>query len=173
MTYDLHLFRPPPRGDLLAAARASYEPDGYALPSTPEPGARERADAVAAALREADPSLEMEPAGEYVELNAPDDDGSGLQIVVFGDAADVHLPAWHTGSDALDAWDQAWCALVVLEREAGLRTYDPQQDRVLDLAQDLDSVRAEYEDMVASVRQSLPQPAPPRAPDRPWWKFWG
>lgn len=170
MTYDLHLFRPPPHGDLLAAARASYEPDGTAPLSAPDPGARDRADDVAAALREADPSLTMESAAEYVELDAPDDDdGSGLQIVVFGDAADVHVPAWHTGSDAVDAWDQAWCALVVLEREAGLRTYDPQQDRVLDLAHDLNAVLAAYEDTVMSARRSLPQPDPAR----PWWKFWG
>ncbi|HYW12308.1 MAG TPA: hypothetical protein VE871_10125 [Longimicrobium sp.] len=175
MSYDLDLFRPPAHGDALAAARASYESEDY-TPPAPDSGWRERMHAAAAAVTEADFSLEAEHAGEgpleeRIELNGPEE-GTGLQILVFASAAYVHLPFWHDGQDAEDAWEQAWSLLRVLERETGWRTYDPQLDRVLDLDADRAEVLAEYARGVATARALSNAPIIANE-QRPWWKLWG
>lgn len=174
MSYDLDLFRPPAHGDALAAARAAYESEDY-MPPAPDPGWRERMGAAAAALAEADFSLEAEHAGEgtaeeRIELNGPEE-GTGLQVLIFASAAYVHLPFWHDGADAEDAWEQAWTLLRVLERETGWRTYDPQLDRVLDLDADRAEVLAEYARGVETARALSAAPII-AAQQRPWWKFW-
>lgn len=178
MSYDLYLFRPPPRGDALAAARAAFEGNDSALPVAPASGWRERMHALAAALAAADPTLVREDAetgtdDERVELYAADEEGSGLQVLLFPDSAFVHVPFWHSREEARGAWGQAWRCMEVLEREGGLRTYDPQQERLLDLADDLDAVLAGYARGVEAMAK-IPVPAPPpTAPARPWWKLWG
>jgi len=176
MSYDLDLFRPPAHGDALAAARSAYEPgDGWA-PPVPDSGWRERMQAAAAAVTEADFSFEAEHVDrgtpeERIELNGPEE-GTGLQVLIFPAAAYVHLPSWHTGADADDAWAQAWTVLRVLERETGWRTYDPQLDRVLDLDADREAVLAEYGRGVAAAQAISAAPLI-AAQQRPWWKFWG
>lgn len=176
MSYDLDLFRPPAHGDPLEAARAAYNLTDDAPSRVPDSGWRERMQAAAAAVAEADPSLQAERSGEgpleeRIELNGPDD-GTGLQILIFGDAAYVHLPYWHAAADAEAAWAQAWTALGVLERETGWRIYDPQRDRLLDLDADRDAVLAEYARGVAAAQAISAAPLI-AAERRPWWKFWG
>ena len=180
MSYDLYLFRPPPRGDVLATARAAFEGEASALPAAPMSGWRERMHALAAALAAADPTLVREEADvgtedERVELYAPDEAGSGLQVLLFPDTAFVHLPFWHSGADAPARWEHVLRCVAVLEREGGLRTFDPQQDRLLDPAADLDAVLAEYARGVeAMAKIAAPAPPPLQAvPARPWWKLWG
>jgi hypothetical protein len=181
MSYDLDPFLPPAHGDPLAAARAAYA--GLDGPVIPRSGWRERMHALAAALTAADPTLARENVEvgtdeEHVELYAPDEAGSGLQVLLFADAAYVHLAPGHAGAEARAAWEQAWAVLRVLEREGGFRTYDPQLDRLLDLDADLNAVRASYARAMGEVETMdaappAPPPAPPVPPTRPWWKFWG
>jgi hypothetical protein len=176
MSYDLDLFRPPAHGDALAAARAAYEVDDEWEPPVPDSGWRERMRAAAAAVTEADFSFEAEHVDEgtpeeRIELNGPEE-GTGLQVLIFPAAAYVHVPFWHTGADADDAWAQAWTVLRVLERETGWRTYDPQLDRLLDLDADRAAVLAEYGRGVAAA-QAISTAALDAAEQRPWWKFWG
>ena len=176
MSYDLDLFRAPAHGDALAAARAAYElSDGY-VPPEPDSGWRERMQAAAAAVTEADFSFEAEHVDvgtpeERIELNGPEE-GTGLQVLLFSSTAYVHLPFWHTDRDAEDAWAQAWTVLRVLERETGWQTYDPQLDRVLDLDADRADVEAEYARGVAAAQAISAAPLI-AAEQRPWWKFWG
>jgi hypothetical protein len=175
MSYDLDLFRPPAHGDALAVARSAYELGDDYTPPVPDSGWRERMYAAAAALTEADFSLEAEHAGEgtpeeHIDLSGPEE-GTGLQILLFASAAYVHLPFWHDGQDAENAWEQAWTLLRVLERETGWRTYDPQLDRVLDLDADRAEVLAEYARGVETARALSAAPIL-AAQQRPWWKFW-
>jgi len=173
MSYDLHLFRVPPGADPLEAAHAAYEGDEESAPVEPEPGWRERMQGLAAAISAADPTLAArrfdEGREERIELDAPED-GSGLQTLLFPDAAYLQLPYWHDGADARLAWEQAWRVLQAAEREGGLRTYDPQLDRVLALETDRDAVLAEYARGVREARKISEAAIPSR---RPWWKFWG
>jgi hypothetical protein len=176
MSYDLDLFRAPPHGDPLEAARASYEGGEAVGPLEPDSGWRERMQAAAAALTEADFSLEAERAGEgtddeRIELNGPEE-GSGLQVLIFASAAYVHLPFWHTGEDARQAWEQAWMLLRVLQRETGWLVYDPQLDRMLDLDADAAAVEAEYARGVAAAQAISAAPIIANE-QRPWWKLWG
>ncbi len=180
MSYDLDLFRPPPHGDALEFARAAYTGDDDGRPAAPPSGWRERMQALAAALAAAEPALSREDVdtgtdGEHVELYAPDD-GSGLQVLLFADAAYAHLPYVHAGADARAAWEQAWRCLQVLERHGGYRTYDPQLDRVLDLSSDRDAVLEEYArgvQITAAIAAEARAPARRADVPRPWWKFWG
>jgi hypothetical protein len=175
MSYDLDLFRAPAHGDPLAFARASYEGSGDPEPRVPDSGWRERMHAAAAAVTEADFSFEAEHAGEgteeeRVELNGPEE-GTGLQVLIFADAAYVHLPFWHTGEDARQAWEQAWTVLRVLQRETGWIIYDPQLDRLLDLDAHRADVEAEYGRGMATAQAISAAPLI-AAQQRPWWKFW-
>lgn len=175
MSYDLDLFRTPPGADPLTYARQAYE-RGEDPSVPPAYGWRERMHALSAALAAADPTLAAESYGtgeeEHVELNGPED-GSGLQILLFAGVAYLHLPYWHAGAEARRAWEPAWRALAVLEREGGYRTYDPQLDRVLDLESDREAVLTAYGDGVAAAREISDAAIPPDAGERPWWKFWG
>ena len=175
MSYDLDLFRPPAHGDPLAAARGAYELGDDDVPPVQDSGWRERMQAAAAAVTEADFSFDAEHGGqgtpeERIELNGPEE-GTGLQVLIFAGTAYVHLPFWHTGKDAEDAWAQAWTVLRVLERETGWRTYDPQLDRLLNLDADRADVEAEYARGVAAARAISAAPLI-AAQQRPWWKFW-
>ena len=177
MSYDLHLVLTPAGADALAFARASFNPpEGYAVPE-PRPGWRERMLAVADAVHAADPVLTVEheaegPVEEHVELYDDREDGSGLQIVIFGDGADVHLPYWHAGNGMREPWEQAWTALRVLAREGGFSIYDPQLDRILDPDADRDDVLAAYARGMAEAEAISAAPLL-EAQQRPWWKFWG
>jgi hypothetical protein len=176
MSYDLDLFRPPAHGDPLPVARAAYEGSGEPAPRVPDSGWHERMHAAAAALTEADFSLEAAYVDEgtpeeMIELNGPEE-GLGVQVLIFADAAYVHVPFWHTGADATQAWEQTWMMLRVLERETGWRTYDPQLDRMLDLDADHADVEAEYARGVATAQAISAAPIIANE-QRPWWKFWG
>ena len=182
MSYDLCLFPPPPGQDLLRAGRAACgeaEGDGTPTPGPPL-GAREAIRSMAAAIAAAEPTLTAESHGAgtadaFVELDAPEE-GSGLQVLVFATTVFIHLPYWHRGDEARAAWEQALRCARAVEKEAGFRTYDPQQDRVLDLEADLDSVLAEYAAGLEATDRliaSMPRPEAAAPPPRPWWKFWG
>jgi hypothetical protein len=150
MSYDLHLFRPPPGADLAAADLAAaglhsfqHEGDG---PATPASEARKRA--LADALIRHDPRLAVLPEDwpdaslipPPVELAAGD--GSGIRILIFDRTAALELP--YARGD--DAWARARGYLRVLEEAGGFRTFDPQTGEVLDLgarpsAEDADGYR--------------------------------
>ncbi len=184
MSYDLHLFRPRPGADVLACARASYENP----PDEPNPGRasaeRERwKESLAAALVAHHGRLEILPFDfqqfaddqgitheqareqwRHLVLASPHD-GSGVQITLFDDVAELTLPYWHSGAAAKTAWAEVWGLLEIVERLGGLRTYDPQLERVLELASDMPRVLAGYAKGVAVLQGAMKERAP-------WWKFW-
>lgn len=132
MSYDLHLFRPPPGADLAAAGLHSFQHEGDG-PATPASEARKRA--LAHALIRHDPRLVVLPEDwpeaslipPPMELSANDE--SGIRIMIFDLTAAVELP--YARGD--DAWERARGYLRVLEAAGGFRTFDPQTGEVLDL----------------------------------------
>lgn len=184
MSYDLHLFVPPPGADLLAAGEASF---GNEQPDAPTPETDARKEALAAALLSHDPMLRRfeipfaaiaeadgitveEARAEWrdVELGVPGDEGA-VNLVLSDHTGYVMVPYWHTGREAEVVWRRIWGYLALLERQAGYRAYDPQRGEVLDLAADRDDVIAGYVLTVEHTRRAFAQT---HAPRRPWWRFW-
>ena len=75
----------------------------------------------------------------HLELNGADD-GNGIQITLYDDAADVTVPYWHSGESAEKVFDEIWSYLKVIENEARFVTYDSQLEKILNLSTDLPKV---------------------------------
>ena len=74
----------------------------------------------------------------HIELNS--DDYSGIQITLWDDAAELIFPYWHSGEQARTVLQQVWDHLEVLQTWGSFVTYDPQLDRMLNLATDFEPV---------------------------------
>lgn len=187
MSYDLHLFSPQAGVDLLACAVTSHEEAAEDVADGPlDTAAEDRKRRLVVALRRAVPHLEpflfdyaeiakLEGISEdmarrrfrHVELNGPDD-GGGVQVTLFDQHASITVPYWHTGERAVGVFREIWTCLATLEREAGLRTYDPQLEQVVRLEDDFDRVLCQYAHGVAFTQGSTQ----PIRREKPWWKFW-
>src|SRR4051812_24941654 len=97
-----------------------------------------------AAIARSEGTSEAEARHRHRELELNSVDKSGIQITVWDEAPSVTLPFWHGRRKAVAVWRRIWACLEVLEREGGLRTYDPQLERVLDLATDFEQVVESY-----------------------------
>lgn len=106
----------------------------------------------------------------HLELNEPEEEGSGIQITLLDQTASVTVPYWHSGGKADEVWARIWNYLQVLQRNGGFNVYDPQLEQALDLGRDRAAVVAKYEEgsrFVQGIATSTGgQPA------RAWWKFW-
>ncbi|HIC87842.1 MAG TPA: hypothetical protein EYP04_00315 [Anaerolineae bacterium] len=172
MTYDLHAFRPTPGRDPIPVARrllAEQEQGADINPGPLDPAAERVKKRLADALRRAVPELqvfsfdfsliaqaqgisidEAKRRYRHLELNAPDD-GSGIQIILYDDRAELHVPYWHGGEEAEEVFREVWTCLGTLQEERRYAIYDPQLDRILDLDADFDDVVARYEDVVGMI----------------------
>lgn len=159
MSYDLHLFQPPPAADPLHAGRLSYdEMDDEWDPGPLDPGREawkralgERLLRTDAALSRAELDLPAIAAEEeitlaearrryrQVELESAD----GLHLVIYDDRVCLGVLYPLQGDAARVVWRHAWALLPALCAE-GLAIYDPQLDRLLALDTDLDAVLDEY-----------------------------
>lgn len=190
MSYDLYLIHLPPGStpdqvETLALAKAEAE-----LPDTdPDPESSARQQAIADALRIADPKLEpftfdyaeiarLEHISEqdarrryrYIELTASD--RSGIQITVYDDWVSLTVPYWHRGENAGQVWEQVWLHLRVLCREGAYTVYDPQLGRELDLAIDSIAVGDMYAEGVNVTTRAASEFMEQQPTRKPWWKFW-
>ncbi len=190
MSYDFHLLRLAGGRDPSAEAREFLESTAEAEvlnPGPPDPAKEERKQALAAALRAADPRLEAFPFDyaeiaraegipedeararyRHIELNGPDE-GSGIQIELYDDSATVTVPYWHHGTEAEPVFAEIWRYLSVLEGDGGFRTYDPQLERVLDLGRDRAAVLEAY---ARGLEVTFAEAKKLIEPRRPWWRFW-
>jgi hypothetical protein len=71
-----------------------------------------------------------------LELN---DEKHSVQIILFDDAAGVSFSDAPPG-ECRQTVQALWDCLTVLETQGGFSTFDPQQDRLLDLSTDFESV---------------------------------
>jgi hypothetical protein len=105
----------------------------------------------------------------HVELNLPEDDPTGIQIILSDDTASLTVPYWHTGTAAKSVFEQIWSYMSVLEVAGDLATHDPQLGRVIELRNDFEEVLARY----LGVSTRLPEIiAQSNRAKKPWWKFW-
>jgi hypothetical protein len=167
MSYDFHLFRPEPGVDPLVTAEQGSAGE-YPGRRNPEKEVRNRA--VAAALLQLNPALEIseadpdmlaelhgvarEEAEGYfpdIEINTPDD-GNGIQISLFADEAGVSVPYWHTDDRAEAVFAEIWRYLQVIERETGFKTYDPQTGRMVESWSDMQAAIGSNARTVPRVR---------------------
>ena len=188
MSYDLHLLPKRSGVDLLTAARARLEREGEELnPGPPVPEKEARKARLAEALMQLSPQLaafefgyssiaaqqhitEAEARTRYrhIELNGPED-GNGIQISLSDDTVDITIPYWHQPAAAASVFDDVWRHLALLERDGGFAVYDPQLDRILNLAVDRPAVLECYGGVIA---QTAKIGAHTRRPAKPWWRFW-
>lgn len=105
----------------------------------------------------------------HLELNGPEEDRRGIQITLFDDGASVTVAYWHGGEAASDAFREIWGYLEIVSRESGYLIYDPQTDRVVDLASGFEDALARYSQVARAFHKELGIRGPER---RPWWKFW-
>ena len=102
----------------------------------------------------------------WLEMHGPED--LGVTISLFSGDGGVSIAYWHEGDEAAKVMNVVLGYLEVLEREGGLRAYDPQMERVVDLARDRRSVvrsHGQSSGMIASFFGRRPE-------KRPWWRFW-
>jgi hypothetical protein len=105
----------------------------------------------------------------HIELNLLEDDGTGIQITIFDDTVSLTVPYWHQRAAAEPVFRRIWRYLRVLERAGDLATHDPQVERVLDLAEDFETVLNRYLGVMVRMPEILAQAG---AGKKPWWKFW-
>ena len=174
MSYDLYLFKPESGVDPLATAIALLDQEeqaGEINPGQPHPDFEHRKQQLATMLMQHNPALSIFRFGfghiaaiegsseaeariryRHLELNGLDN-GNGIQITLFDTTASITIPYWHHTQAAHQTFQEVWRYLSLLEREAGFRAYDPQLDKVLDLASDFAVVVTQYGKGVAQVDQ--------------------
>ena len=76
---------------------------------------------------------------------------NGIQIVLGDDGVDVAVPYWHQPPEAAAVFDEIWGYLQALERDGGFAVYDPQLDRILNLAADRPAVLDCYARVMAEI----------------------
>jgi len=103
----------------------------------------------------------------WIELNPPEDDTLGLQIILFDDEASITVPYWHEGENSTAAFERIWGYLKVMEAEGGYFTYDPQLDVIFDLADGFDAQLQDYLETMIEVKKRLAPWTKKR-----WWEFW-
>jgi hypothetical protein len=187
MSYDLALFLLPP-GEAAADVYEALAEAGLGAPAVAEKELRKQR--IADVLTRRDPGLrpfafdfaeiarsleigEAEAREQYrdVELNGPEDQG-GPQIILADDVATLSIPYWHRGEKAKAVLRELAACAGVIQDETGWAVYDPQLDRVVDLAADLGEMQAVYDSVMTQIPRKDAGSAAAAEPGRPWWKLW-
>lgn len=187
MSYDLHLFTPPPGRDLAEAGADSFENEGDGPPTAARAARiREIADALLAheprlrllplgprAGEPADPALPELAHGAEMQLPVADDEEpDGISIWLYARTVAVSFPYWHDGAARDAVWARVGGYCRALEDAFGFRTFDPQRDAVVDWEANARAAADAYargREVVARIQARADRSSP--AP-RPWWRFW-
>jgi hypothetical protein len=97
---------------------------------------------------------------------------TGIQLSLFPVEAAITVPYWHEGERAAQVMAQVFRLAAVVERETGLRGFDPQSGLPLaEAAADEGLATATFDRVADAFADTGPrtEAAPPR---RPWWRFW-
>lgn len=193
MRYDLHLLAAREANPAVASAVLALRLAGDDDPGPLDPETERWKRALAMALQELDPRLELLEADPAVvarlsgiseeearrrnrdlELAGPED-GFGLQVTLADEGAVVSLRLGLPAGMVVRAWREAWTVLEVLCRIGELAPYDPQLKRPLDLAADIGAVIDRYAALSGKGQAPPSMPAggePARGAKGPWWKLW-
>jgi hypothetical protein len=188
MSYDFRLFVAQPGVDPLETAQSEADEECEEINPGPLVTAKEvRKRTIADALLKANSDLTVFQFGfeeiaksqsisvdevklrfRHIELNGPDD-GPGIQIVLFDDGASLTVPYWHKDQKAKTVFAQIWECLTVIQHVGGYQIYDPQLERIVHLASDLEKVTGRYSDVMKRV---MGLAGNDQEGKHPWWKFW-
>ena len=167
MSYDLYLFQPESGTEPLVTAERLFLEEGDEGEDSELYDLKE----LARLLIEFKPELEVYPPTvreaiegtstkqdvqgyESIEFTDPDND-YGIQVSLYNDEVVITIPYWHRGETARIAFEEIWGYLQLLEREAGLRAFDPQVGEVLDLENDLALVLEGYQGTIRQMGEVL------------------
>ena len=170
MSYDFHLVPDKNTDDVLAEVHARFEHQEEEInPGPLIPEKEEWKNWLAGLLIKSNPNLRPFEFGfsaiarkynwteeeahvrfRHIELNGPDD-GNGIQITLYDESADITVPYWHQPEAAVVVFDEIWKYLTILADNGNLAVYDPQLDRILDLAKDQGEVVQRYGTVVEKV----------------------
>ena len=170
LSYDINFIRKRPEQswedaldaneEALVAAKASRELDA-AMPDIMAHTADE--------LQRLHPPFERVGDASFIELS---DESSGMQVYLCVDGVGLSVPYWHDGDAARPIFGLVQEVARVVERETGLRAYDPQQEAPL-LDPGWRAPVAEGEmDRITDLLHGDGGALDPVASRRPWWKFW-
>jgi hypothetical protein len=155
MSYDLRLVRPNPGKGPVRSAKAILTATNRP-PRHPNWARQQEKRRLARVLLATFPDLH---ASRDVTVTADAQPGSAppwagsRAIELYGGADDpitislddytaaVSIAFWHTGAEAAAVLERVRAYLEVLQREGQFEVYDPQQERFLDIAQDLPAIQ--------------------------------
>jgi hypothetical protein len=191
MSYQIYLVQKK-GADALASARALSENASDEInpgPVVPEKEARKKriADALLAVNSKLEPfNFDFAEIAEFhgiseeesrvryrhVELDGPAN-GNGIQITLHDNSACVTVPYWHADNGAARAvFAEIWRYLRIFRR-FGCAAYDPQLDRILDLARDREAALATYVALTLHMPEIAREKiSSEKQAKKPWWKFW-
>jgi hypothetical protein len=183
MSYDFRLCLPQAGRSREEIATADEEELGV---TEPVPAKEERKKRVLVALKAINPALEPFAFGfeeiakvdripvedakkkyRHIELNGPEEEANGIQIMLFDDEASVTLPYWHQGAKARRVFEEIWTYLKIIESEGGFFTHDPQIGRVIDLKTDFEACLSHYDRVSSGAAKRITT-----TPQKRWWEFW-
>ena len=170
MSYDFRAFLPQPGEDPLVTAKVEQDLESDDInPGPPIPAKEARKQALVKSLKKVNAALQKFAFGlneiaklysitveeakarfRHIELNGPEN-GNGIQITLLDDGATVTVPYWHKGKAAQTAFSEIWDYLKVLQMVGGYQIYDPQMERIIDLASDQDSATRRYLDVMKHI----------------------
>lgn len=157
MSYGFTLVPTDSEQYLAAFARDDSEHDEE-LPASP--AQRERMHAVGAALKEAFPSLPQTWFDEdLIELTSPPP--GSIQISLYPREGAVALPLHPQRDDARRMFAEAWTYLDCIRKTGRYRVFDPQTQKEITVADDLELSRAVYLDGAAKFDAVLRSKFPP------------
>ncbi len=188
MSYDLYLFAVRPGQTLAQRAQEMFADEERNDRGPPDPQADKLKEDIATVLLGLNPRLERAAFNHeaiaaalgcsipdahcrfrHIELN-DSRDGYGVQIVVNDRHIAIHLPYWQNGAPVRSILSEIARTCGELKSRWGVVAYDPQAEREIDWARDLDQMAAQFNRVVAAVPAIVAQHA--AEPPKPWWKFW-
>jgi hypothetical protein len=169
MSYDVMLLHSAPGENPLALAHARLETAAERRPGLFTSAIARRNTRLVAALLAYNPALR---AITHTSAAAPEDaraslgdaqqillqaagTSSGIDIYLFEETAALHVPYWHTRERAAETIAELWEYMAIIQREADYVAYDPQLDRMLDLAHDQPAVLRAYQSTTTNLKRII------------------
>lgn len=127
MSYDIYFINPRPGqswAEAIEELEAATEDADQMVPTE----LLDAWDRIVPQARELLGEVDLFENGETCELSHDD---TGIQLSIFVNEVAITIPYWHTGDKAAQVLSQAYALAAMVERETGLRAYDPQVERPL------------------------------------------
>lgn len=189
MTYEITLFKPRPGEDPKITAERSEEEETFEEASRLDPEREKLRLRIAAALQEANPSLEryvfdldemervrtlpvekVKLLSRYIDIHAPEENHP-IEVHLYDDNVYVTFLGGENRTETQAIFEEGWEYLKIIQRESGFVAYDLQLGIILDLSQGCQDALKEHIRINGEPRPRNILPAR-KAPAKKWWQFW-